>query len=795
MRGVTPVLARRLPLPLPRRLARRPLSCGTSLPLGLLLLALSSVFVFGGERSQFYRPGHHGNLSGQTIELAANLSAEHRFLRFAYRTLGEDGEPVYAAYHRFPIGTYALVKLAILPFGEDLPRQLMAARLLMLAFYAAAAAFAYLALARLLGDRRIALTATLLAWSSYYLLYYADAVSPEISTNLFGTMLVFHGMTLCAREGRFRPLLAGTAVAILLGWHVAALIAPFAALGAASEAARARGEGWRAALAAAVRSRRLAYGAASAAFAALVLGFNLAGEYLALGELPTLDSLLRRSATTAGAFDYVGWPAFLEGQLGRIGGAALPYALFGRLGEGLPWLDPWPDPGLWPWLVGLGAASCAAALAGAFVLRGGAPLAALALSGWCWAIAFRGNAAVQEMETIFHVGVPLTAFALALTGLRRLLGAKRAALALPAIAAASAAAFALSAWDMGGVGLGGEAAREQRELTADFPAVRRAAAGKSVVAAITHQTFGGRFQARNYYLARGYRQRVPIGSAREWEDASKYDLLFARADFGGSLTPQNRQLFVYDLDALPGRYASIAAREPEVRSTFDVRLEDGALTWTREPCAAEDTAPRFFLHVAPLDAADLPEEWREAGFETLGFAFGERGLRFDGKCLARRELPDYPIAGVRTGQRHDAAGAIWEASVPVGDASFPRAASRWEERFAAAAAGEPALRSMFDVHVEGRTLVYAREECAAADVEARFFLHVAPLDAADLPEARRAAGFDNLDFAFGERGVRYGGRCLASVLLPDYGVASVRTGQFTPDGEIWEGEFAFPGGG
>ena len=786
MRGVTPALAA-----VRRRLAPAAPPRGEAAPLALLLLALSSVFVFGGDRSQFYRPGHHGNITGQTLELAGNLSAEHRFLRFTHRTLDEDGEPAYGVYHRFPPGEYVLLKLAILPFGEDLPRQIMAARLVALAFFAAAAAFAYLALARLLGDRRIALTATLLAWSSYYLLYYADAVSPEIGASLFGVMLVFRGMVAFEREGRFRPLLAKTAIALLLGWHAVALIAPFAALGAASEAWRARG-GWRAALAAAVRSRRLAYGLASAAFAGLLLGSNLASEYLVLGDLPTLDSLLRRSATTSGAFDYVGWPAFLEEQLGRIGGAALPFALFDRLGGGAPWLDPWPDPALWPWLAGLGAASCAGALAGALVLRGGAPLAALALAGWCWAIPLRGRAAIHEYDAIFHAGVPLIACALALTGLRRLIGPERAARALPALAVLAAAAFALSAWDMGRVGLGGAEAREQRGLTADFPAVRQATAGKSVVTTVTHWTFAGRFQARNHYLAKGFRQRVPIGSEGEWADASQYDLLFARPDLGGSLTPDNRQVFVYGIGALEERYAAIAARAPDVRSEFEVRAADGALTWTREPCRAEDTAPRFFLHVVPLDAADLPAGRREAGFEEIGFAFGERGLRFGGRCLARLELPEYAIAGVRTGQRHPAAGAIWEASVPVADPSFPRAAAGWEERWAAIAAAEPSLRAAFGVRVEGRTLHYAREECAEADVAARFFLHVVPLDAADLPEERRGSGFDNLDFAFGERGVRYGGRCLASVPLPEYGIARVRTGQFEGDARLWEGEIAFP---
>ena len=241
MRGMTPALAavrRRLALP-PRREAA---------PLALLLLALSAVFVFGNDRSQFYRPGHHYGASAQALALAANLSAEHGFAGFRRRKLDAQGEPQYASlYHRYPIGGYALVKLAILPFGDNIPKQIMAARLLMLAFFAAAAVLAYLALARLLGDRRIALAATLFAFSSYYLLYYSDMVSVETSTNLFGVMLVFHGMVLFAQEGRFRQLLARTAVALLLGWHAVALIAAFVplALGRELMAARADGGGGR----------------------------------------------------------------------------------------------------------------------------------------------------------------------------------------------------------------------------------------------------------------------------------------------------------------------------------------------------------------------------------------------------------------------------------------------------------------------------------------------------------------------------------------------------------------------
>ena len=94
----------------------------------------------------------------------------------------------------------------------------------------------------------------------------------------------------------------------------------------------------------------------------------------------------------------------------------------------------------------------------------------------------------------------------------------------------------------------------------------------------------------------------------------------------------------------------------------------------------------------------------------------------------------------------------------------------------------------------GGALHYTREDCTAADTAARFFLHAVPPDAAVLPEDRREAGFGNLDFAFADRGLRHGGRCLASVPLPDYPVARVRTGQFAGGVRLWEGEFALPAG-
>ena len=85
---------------------------------------------------------------------------------------------------------------------------------------------------------------------------------------------------------------------------------------------------------------------------------------------------------------------------------------------------------------------------------------------------------------------------------------------------------------------------------------------------------------------------------------------------------------------------------------------------------------------------------------------------------------------------------------------------------------------------------YLKSPCSEADVQAPFFLHVVPEDVEDLPAHRRQYGFDNLDFHYGgNAALAFGGRCIAKRPLPDYPIARIRTGQFTPDdGPIWQVE-------
>ena len=129
-----------------------------------------------------------------------------------------------------------------------------------------------------------------------------------------------------------------------------------------------------------------------------------------------------------------------------------------------------------------------------------------------------------------------------------------------------------------------------------------------------------------------------------------------------------------------------------------------------------------------------------------------------------------------------------------------RSVIHWGQSYQDVTSGRLVQQAEFDVYSypHDRLLGYARDGCTAADVEAQFFLHIVPVEVADLPAARRQYGFDNLDFhfnAYSVSGHREKGQCWASVVLPDYPISRIRTGQFLHVGsnqfkEIWKIELS-----
>ena len=252
-------------------------------------------------------------------------------------------------------------------------------------------------------------------------------------------------------------------------------------------------------------------------------------------------------------------------------------------------------------------------------------------------------------------------------------------------------------------------------------------------------------------------------------------------------------------------YESIASGEPAVRSVFDVYIGENTVSYLKSPCGAADVQARFFLALYPEDVEDLPADRRQHGFDNLDFRYDRfAALGLGGMCIAKRPLPDYPIARIRTGQFVPVEGGfnnLWEAEMRLDDgvALIVNAKESLEAAlrsdYETLVSGEPVMRSDFDVYLSEDSLTYAKEPCASADTEARFFLALYPVDGNDLPDRRKQHGFDNLDFDFDERGVISDGKCVARIPLPGYAIAGIGTGQYVPAKggfkHLWEAEIRF----
>ena len=782
-------------------------------PLALALGMFAALLALGGDRGYFYRKGEfHDFDTIKTIAIAEHLAPEHDF-RLAYSVRrDEDGEFRYKLYSRFPIGGYALTKLAIAPFGDDLAAKLIAARVLMLLMFCGAAALSYLAIARMSGSRRIALVAATLAFSSFYAIYYADSVFSESAMDVFGVALAFHGMVVFAQEGRFRQLLVKVCAALLLGWRVYALLMPFIALGlggealallraAASSSDRMRAA--RAAFSALVRSRYAVLAAASFLFGAALLGFNLATEFTAYGgaraplDLPTVRSMTERFGVEDAADTSLEWASFLRLQFYRAGMASVPYAAARAVGYDVPTTDP-AHPPLAPTLWGV-AATCAALALLAFARRHAALWTTAVLFAFCWAIPMRHTtfAPYHTFEGIPYIWLALGLFALALVVARRRM--PNARLAIGFAIAAAAPIFAMSVFLAGQLERDADEAALDKTTLADFSAIMETVRDESVQVVSDSKlwmTEGEEwhwdFEMR-YYLSGSY-----FAPPSDCANAGGADFAVARHKYESldPLTPENGVMFLYEtpapLEFCRAERRRLESSEPTARAAFDVYLQDSAISYLKAPCEPSDYAAPFFAYAYPARLDDLPAERRREGFHPTreAAALTKFGAAFDGACLMALRLPDYPIAAIRTGQRLPDGDSAWDIFItPPMDA---KALSVYKEEYRAIASGAPAARSDFDLYLEDGALSYLKEPCDANDARGRFFLSVYPANAEDLPAAHRERGHESLNFDFSPPfGATFGGKCMSTRPLPDYEIAKIETGQWIPGGErLWAVELA-----
>ncbi len=801
------------------------LSCQV-LPLVMLLIGMSTVFIYDTDRRvlyrQFWEVDSGTNLySSHYLSVAVNLSPSHHFLGFMSRGFDVNGNIDYLAYNRFPPGGYVLIKLVTLPFGDDLSSQIYAARILMLVFFVGTAVLAYLSLCRLTSSRWIASAATLIVFSSTQFLFHNDTMLTDAMPDLFGFALTFHGMVIFVQERRFRQLVIKACLALLLGWHVLALLLVFIFLGLAKEIIKVRKTRTiREIFRAVVASRYFMLGIVAFGFGLLILAYNMGNEYyalnvrgnrqLALSDLPSFHSMLRRTGVSqlsqegpkthwfpAGV--RLPWVWFLEEQFQRIGSLSVPFALPGPTisitNSQLLNVDA-------NWIRGItrsqeyaiAVAAVGTCVIGMFWVRYRLLAATAILAGFCWSIPMRHQSKMHLYESLYYVSIPLFFFTLILLLIRKWSSERL----MPLGSVIALFIFITSSHQMGRAYLPPDdlSVTFNKTVVDDFSAIRKLTRGQNILIP------GG---GRNYELVRvryGWHYYLSGRGIVFNEDVSGCDRGLDKVDFmiqtrrdvvPGLLTPDNQRMFLYDRYVYEERIDKIIEENrPVIRGDFDVYLtDDRKLVYVRDRCDGIETnlpilAP-FFLHVYPVDVEDIPDIGQS--YEFNEFTFVEHRVMDTKRHVAIIDLPDYDIAGISTGQ-YVGGSRIWGGEFFGPDYAANADLSRRVDQVTAS--HQPIIRSYFDVYLaDNKTLIYVIEPCHNDDISDDFFLHVVPVDIKDLPESRRQYEFDNLDFSFFDRGFKDGRRCAAVIDLPDYDIARIRTGQFTDQAPTWHSEFGF----
>ena len=225
-------------------------------------------------------------------------------------------------------------------------------------------------------------------------------------------------------------------------------------------------------------------------------------------------------------------------------------------------------------------------------------------------------------------------------------------------------------------------------------------------------------------------------------------------------------------------YRQAIAGEPIIRADYNIYRNGERLTFIRENCRPEEPDAWFGARLFPHSLETLPpQQWRRGSYVP----FGSHGVRLGQLCMAVIQLPDYAQGDLILTRRN--LGNFRPKGLPLWEELYRLSRPGLGERIAdhrrqQPPPDNPAAFAVFSDQDAGRNrLLYAKEDCAPAVYETRVTLHIYPVNRADLPVRRQDSGFDNRDFLLDDYGGRPGGECVAIVPLPDYPIASIRTGQ------------------
>ena len=158
------------------------------------------------------------------------------------------------------------------------------------------------------------------------------------------------------------------------------------------------------------------------------------------------------------------------------------------------------------------------------------------------------------------------------------------------------------------------------------------------------------FQEHADYYVTNHRQHTIFGTRLNTVAPLVYSLkvynntIMSVAALDLSLAP------ALDLETFRKLHHSATARRPIVRTNYNIYLGDGSLVYAKEQCRPLDSKAQFILHIEPASQDELHVHSKALGYDDRDFRFGDRGVRFDGKCMLTVPLPEYEIAAVTVGQ-------------------------------------------------------------------------------------------------------------------------------------------------
>lgn len=533
----------------------------------------------------------------------------------------------------------------------------------MLLFFGGSVVLAYLSLEKILSSKWVALTATMLAFSSTYALYYNDMVAPDGITTVFGIFLTLHGLIVFSREKKRMQLFIKIAISLLLGWPVLIFLILFSLAGAI-KCAIIDHKNW-------VKSQwsfrniYLQVGAFSLLISGILLGFNIINESIATNKNPldTPSILSLKSRTTGfeqsaesdtGVDDVFRWNNVISNSFTRISAVSSPFSI-----------PTYPHRIITDADVPLNSHSSIvgmiiffASIALLLFAKQKTILIPLVLSGPIWIILFRYHSVIHVFTALLLIPMPLISSALFLDFIAR---NSRIATAV-ALASGSIALFIFSVAQMSHIGHDEESATIQEQIRHDFEDIRIITDGRSVFANLPEESYP--YPVQWYYLSGSI-----IARADQREEA-EYFVTNSRISCG-LITPDNQHVFLYDGFASFAECGiAILDGDPVYRdallTSYHVYLTGEVIQYANEGSCGQhaDSSETFFLHVYPVTLTDIPSSIREYGFTNLDFEPMSIWQDIQGYCIMSVQLPRYSIASIQTGQYNDE-GKLWSTDIRV----------------------------------------------------------------------------------------------------------------------------------